>query len=357
MSKTYLWQEAAFPHFYCNPAVVAPLETEFKEAVVGLDKRLRGQHPAFADVLTEEILANSEIEGVLLDRESVNSSFVQNIVPAKEKEQGAVRLTQMALTSYDEPLTHELLWEMHREIMKGTTEVPPESIGTYVGDMKVVSGRRLEQEFEVVHEGVPKDAVMERMAEFIDWYNACTKVSPLLNAIQGHVHFETLHPFCDGNGRIGRSLILMSLCRDLERSTPLALSRSFNKHLEDYYRQFRASLDLTETMAAMQPLFLQAVRETGQILELTAHRTLVSDQADAINERQRKVLHRLIDYELRGGFKGGMTNAKYQKMTGIAERTALRDLSELEAKKLMIRTGQLKGTRYYLNVPHLVKDL
>lgn len=357
MQKTYLWQEAAFPHFYCNPAVVGPLEVEFKEAVAELDTRLQGQHPAFADVLTEEILANSEIEGVLLDRESVHSSFVQNVVPAKEKEQGAVRLTQMALASYDKPLSHDLLWDMHREIMKGTTEFPPESIGTYVGDMKVVSGTRLDLDYELVHEGVPSETAMERMAEFVDWYNACSKETPLLNAIQGHVYFETLHPFCDGNGRIGRSLILMSLCRDLERSTPLALSRSFNKHIQDYYGQFRASLDLTSTVEAMHPLFLEAVQETGQILELTAYRTRVSDQDSAINERQRKVLHRLIDYELRGGFQGGMTNGKYQKMTKISERTALRDLGELEARGLIVKTGQLKGTRYYLNVPHLVKNL
>lgn len=71
-------------------------------------------------------------------------------------------------------------------------------------------------------------------------------------------------------------------------------------------------------------------------------------------ERQLKVLHRLIDYELRGGFEGGMNNAKYQKMTEIGDRTALRDLNHLEERGLMIKTGQLRGTRYHLNVPHLI---
>jgi Fic family protein len=107
----------------------------------------------------------------------------------------------------------------------------------------------------------------------------------------------------------------------------------------------------------MAPLFLDALVETGFILELTAYRTQVADQADALNERQLKVLNRLIDYELRGGFEGGMNNAKYQKMTEIGDRTALRDLNDLEERGLMIKTGQLKGTRYHLNVPHLVKEL
>ncbi|MGZ0655482.1 hypothetical protein ACWPKO_12265 [Coraliomargarita sp. W4R53] len=76
---------------------------------------------------------------------------------------------------------------------------------------------------------------------------------------------------------------------------------------------------------------------------------------DAAAERQLKVLNRLIDYELRGGFKGGMSNTKYQKMTGIGDRTALRDLNELRERGLMVKSGKLKGTRYYLNIPHLLE--
>ena len=107
----------------------------------------------------------------------------------------------------------------------------------------------------------------------------------------------------------------------------------------------------------MSPLFLNALGETARILELTAFRTKVADQADQLNERQLKVLNRLIDYELRGGFEGGMSNAKNQKMTDIGDRSALRDLGELEERGLMVRVGQLKSTRYFLNVPHLIDRL
>ncbi|MFO8026688.1 MAG: hypothetical protein R6U56_03385 [Opitutales bacterium] len=65
----------------------------------------------------------------------------------------------------------------------------------------------------------------------------------------------------------------------------------------------------------------------------------------------------LIDYELRGDFQGGMSNTKYQKMTGVGDRTALRDLSELHEHNLMGKTGQFKGRRYYLNVPRLLERL
>ena len=149
----------------------------------------------------------------------------------------------------------------------------------------------------------------------------------------------------------------MRLCRDLGRNTPLALSRSFNQDLKSYYRQFQTGLDLTAPLQSMSPLFLNAVKETGLILELTAFRTKISDLAEELNARQLKVLNRLVDYELKGGFDGGMSNTKYQKMTGIGDRTALRDLAELQELGLMVKTGQLKGTRYHLNVPHITNKL
>jgi hypothetical protein len=183
--------------------------------------------------------------------------------------------------------------------------------------MKVVSGTRMDREYKVIHEGASKALVYEKITEFIDWFNQCSAASPLMNAIQGHVHFETLHPFCDGNGRIGRNLILMGLCRDLGRTTPLALSRSFNTDLETYYRQFEAKLDLTDTIQSLSPLYLNAIKETGHILELTAYRTKVGDQSERLNERQLKVLNRLIDYELRGGFEGGMTTGMPLIIRGV----------------------------------------
>ncbi len=336
--------------------MVKVLEEEFKAARSKLDLLLRSQTFGFTDVFTEEILANSKIEGVILDRESVHSSFANNMLPSHEKEQGAVALTQMALANRNQKLTHDLLCAMHREILKGS-HFPPESIGAYVGDMKIVSGDRLDRESIIVHEGASKDLVHEKMTEFIAWFNQCPPNTPLTNAVQGHVHFETIHPFCDGNGRIGRSLILMGLCRDLDRDTPLALSRAFHQDTKTYYTQFQAGLDLTYTIRSLAPLFVNAITETEKILELTAFRTRFADQSEHLNPRQLKVLNRLIDYELREGFDGGMSNTKYQKMTGIGDRTALRDLGQLEELGLMIKTGQLKGTRYHLNVPHLVAEL
>ena len=347
MKETYLWQDADFPHFYCNEAVVEPLEAAFKENMKLLTKALSRKNTDVADVLTEEILANSEIEGVLLDRESVSSSFMNNLSALKEPEQGAVALTRTALHSFQEALSHERLLAMHRELMNGS-DFPAESVGAYVGDMKIVRGHRLDREYEVVHEGASKGEVHDKMSEFIECYNNASTRSPLVNAVRGHIHFETIHPFCDGNGRIGRSLILMGLCRDFGRETPLALSRSFRSHLQIYYKQFQTGLDLTETIKVTAPVFNHAIAETMRILELTEFRTRVAASVH-LHPRQRKVLHRLVDYELRDGFKGGMSNANYKKMAKVESRTALRDLNELLEMGFLAKTGKLKGTRYQLH--------
>lgn len=356
MSEVYLWQNPDFPHFYWNNAVVERFEQAMQDEMHSLIRQFAKGGTDYSDLFTEEILANSEIEGVFLDRESVHSSFVKNVVPTLEKESGAVALTRMALDFSKQPLSHETLKAMHCEIMKGSS-FPDGSVGVYVGDMQIVSGRRIDVERNVIHEGIPKALAEEKMSEFIEWYNSCSASSPLINAIQGHIHFEVLHPFCDGNGRIGRSLMLMGLCRDFGVKIPLALSRVFNAHLGSYYAQFETGLDLTEIVKSVAPLLIEAVGETKRILELTVYRTTISDAGEEINSRQHKVLNRLVEYELKGGFQGGVSNANYQKMTGVTDRTALRDLRELEEFGFVIKTGQFKATRYHLNTPTMEQSL
>ena len=345
--KTYLWQLDDFPHFYHNPVAIAPLEKKFIAAFRKLVKSFPLRNQDFDDLFTEEIIANSKIEGIKLDRESVHSSFVKNIVPAKEKEQGAVELMKMCLEHCDKPLSHQRIKSMHKVILKGSA-FPEESIGNYVGDMKIISGNELYHEYEIVHEGAPKELVVKKMTEFITWFNHCKPSTPLTNAIQGHIHFETLHPFCDGNGRIGRSIILMGLCRDFKIKSPLAVSRAFGNNINDYYSQFRSGLDLTEIIKKLQPIFIQAIEETEHILSTTSMRHKVYQLEAKLNPRQLKVMNRLIDYELKDGFQGGLTNSKYQKMAKVSDRTALRDLEGLTKLKLLTKEGEKKASRYYL---------
>ena len=163
------------------------------------------------------------------------------------------------------------------------------------------------------------------------------------------MYFEGIHPFEDGNGRIGRILMQMSLSRDFKRETPLAISRSIGKNKELYYDHFESGLDITNAIKVMGKVLREAVSETKSIYELTYLRDTIENSG--LNARQLKVMDRLVDYELRGKrFEGGLSNSNYRKISGSDEKTAQRDLRELSKRGLLVKTGRLKATRYSLPI-------
>jgi Fic family protein len=347
-----IWKHPDFPKYYYNEKVVCDLDNYFRNELRSINSFMTGKpfSEGLGEILAEETVKSSQIEGVDLDRDSIRSSFLNNLPIKGSQEKGAVAVSALARDHSGEPLTHDLLKEMHRRLFEGTG-MPEDQRGVYVGDMRLVSGGRVDREPTVEDEGVPAEQVDEAMGEFVDWFNAESTQGPLSRLIQGHHHFESIHPFADGNGRIGRALIQMSLRRGpfSEAYLPLALSRAIQQNPRPYYDQFRSGLDLTETIKKMAPVLTLAARETVAMIEVTRLRGLIKD--DDLNVRQRKVMERLIDYELAGkSFEGGLSNQNYRKMAGVEGRTAQRDLSDLVERGILIRMGQLKGTRYWLKI-------
>lgn len=351
VTREPIWKHEDFPHYYHNPAAVAEIGLAFREELDRLMSLMDGNdmEGGISEVLTEETLKNSRIEGVELDRESVRSSFLNNLPIKGSRESGAVAVTRMALENLNEPLGDDLIKQMHQRLFDGS-DMPDGQRGAYLGDVRLVSGRRLDQEPVIEDLGMPRDRVDQAMGEFVAWFNRESEQDPLTKAIQGHLHFEAIHPFADGNGRIGRALMQRSLSRDLGRSLPLALSRVFYRDSSLYYRQFKTGLDLTGTIKELGPVMIEAVKETVTILEVTRMRGVVLNSD--LNERQKKVMSRLIHYELSGKeFEGGLNNRNYRKMTSAEEKTAQRDLRDLVSRKLLLKSGRLKGTRYRINIP------
>jgi Fic family protein len=188
------------------------------------------------------------------------------------------------------------------------------------------------------------------MQGFIDAYNSSKKATPLYNAVRGHIDFEGIHPFADGNGRVGRTIMNMGLMRDLGVEVPFAISRALHAHSDVYYSAFVGDdLDLTQRVKELTPLFKEAVEETYSMLEVTKLRKLAL--AVDMNERQKKVFDHLCTMELEGGYKGKFTNQKYRQKAKLTDlKTAQRDLADLVKKGVLAKSGRLKGTHYYLNL-------
>ena len=350
MNREPIWKDEDFPHYYYNPAAVATVESRFSHELGKLFARMEGEasEEGLGEVLIEETVKNSQIEGVDLDRESIRSSFLNNLPIKGGREKGAILVTRMATDSMGMPLTDALLREMHRSLFEGS-EMPEGQRGVYVGDMQLVSGRRLDREPIIEDLGMPKERVGEAMAEFLEWFDHDSDQALLSRMIQGHLHFEAVHPFADGNGRIGRALMQMTVSQRMGKAVPLALSRAISQNPERYYGQFKTGLDITAVVKEMGEVLVSAVLETGSILDLTRLRGRMNSHQ--LNARQEKVINRLIEYELMGTpFRGGLSNQNYRKISGAEERMALRDLAGLVEQSFLLKSGRLKGTRYHLNL-------
>lgn len=331
-----VWLNPDFPAFYRNEAALMPLESLIKREARKIPKAAN-----FSDVVVSELLANSAIEGVILSREKLKSSLLGNFAgPADKREKNAVAAMKLATENFHRPLTHELIQQINGLF----NELP--NRGQYVGGVNIVKSVRMGQ-LTIVDRGVPPNQIDAAMAEFVTAFNAQMKNTPLFNAIAGHVHFEKIHPFSDGNGRTGRVLMNMAIMRDCRLSHPLALSRAIQRENSAYYECIgRTSLDLTQTVKDLAPMMSLAFQETVRLAELTEYRK--RSHAVVMNDRQRKAIDHLISAELENGYLGKFTSTKYQTLTKTSDSTALRDLRELIKAGLLVKIGTLKGAHYVL---------
>jgi Fic family protein len=149
----------------------------------------------------------------------------------------------------------------------------------------------------------------------------------------------TLHPFDDGNGRIARAIADMALARS-EGSPQRFYSMSAQIRLERnaYYdileRTQGGSMDITPWMDWFLGCLGRAIDGAQTTLRavLTKARFWETFGATAWNDRQRKVVNRLLD-----GFDGKLTTSKYAKLTGCSQDTALRDILSLVDRGILAR--------------------
>mgnify|MGYP000091345197 CR=1 FL=1 len=348
----YIWSIPEWPHFYHNTEAFRELEQAFIKESLSITTLLEKCSPetileAQSNLGIIETVYTSRIEGINLNTNSIFESYLNNI-PHKREEKQALDLLKLAIDHIGKPLTHEFIKKMNNTLLPEL-----EHAGNYVGDMKIIEGNQLMDQHRIIYEGVPKIRVKEEMDTFINWFNASDLSTPLVNAIRGHIHFESIHPFPDGNGRVGRAIMLIGLCRDLQTTIPLAISRAIEDSRSDYYKMFdnrthHRSLDISNALAIMQPTFISSIQHTKKIITLSKLRQKL--KLATLNERQEKAMNRLINYELGDGFKGGLSNANYCKMTNCESKTAQRDLQKLYSLGLLEKTGTLKSTRYHLVV-------
>jgi Fic family protein len=362
------WQHPDWPNFRYRQASLLEREATFLRQggiVVGTVRHVPDEErlSLIIELISTEALKTSEIEGEMLDRTSVQSSLrrqfglqddARRTSPA---EQGISEMLADLYRRWSEPLDDSTLFQWHDRLMQGRTEL--RTIGGYrrhEEPMQVVSGR-LDRP-KVHFEAPPSSAVATEMARFCRWFNesspaGATPVPALARAGLAHLYFESIHPFEDGNGRIGRAIAEKALAQGAGQPSLTALSLLLHRRRKEYYAQLEAAnktLDVDPWLDWFADLVLAAQAHTLEGLDFLLANTRLWDRLRGrLNARQEKALSRLMRAGLEG-FTGGLSAGKYMALTDAPAATARRDLSHLVELGALQRTGQLKGTRYWL--PH-----
>jgi Fic family protein len=366
---TWNWQQKSWPHFTSNEARLAAAEREFLlrgGVLLGSIKHLSedDRNQLAIEALSAEAMSTSEIEGELLDRASIQSSLQRQLGLAADKkrtppkEQGIAETMVDLYRSLSNPLSEEMLFRWHRKIMSGTPGIT--DIGAYRSGqepMQVVSGPL--HNLRVHFEAPPSSRVKPEMERFIAWFNRTAPggdepLPSITRAGTAHLYFESIHPFEDGNGRIGRAISEKALVQGLSEATLITLAPTILSRQMEYYAALEAAHsenEITEWLAWFGGVSLEAQRRTLALVDFVIQKARLIDHVrNRINERQAKALLRVLR-EWPQGFEGGLSAKNYVTITGASPATATRDLSDLVEKGAFTRTGELRHARYYSAVP------
>ena len=306
---------------------------------------------AVLTTLTEDVLKSSEIEGEILVKEQVRSSIARRLGmdigaldPADRHVEGVVEMMLDATQKYAEPLTAERLFAWHAALFPtGRSGMTKIVVGAWrdenSGPMQVVSGPI---GWERVHYEAPTAGRLNaEMSVFLQWLAEDGQLEPVLKAAIAHLWFVTIHPFEDGNGRIARAIADMTLARS-EQSPQRFYSMSAQIRLERkaYYDILEATqkgdLDITAWLEWFLRCLDRAIDGAEDLLSGVLHKAYfweaIKDQP--LNARQRTVLNRLLD-----GFEGKLTSSKWAKLTKSSPDTALRDITDLVERGVLVRDG------------------
>jgi len=365
------WQRHGWPNFRWDSSALYDLETRFLHQAGVLSGALKymgdDDKAAFTvELISAEAVKTSEIEGQVLNRDSVQSSVRRNfgldsdnrkVLPA---EQGTADMMVDLYRTHGAALSHDKLFDWHRMLTIGRNDLS--DIGryrTHEDKMEVVSGPV--DAPDVHFQAPPSNRMREEMNEFVSWFNGSApqgskQLPALTRASIAHLYFVCIHPFEDGNGRIGRAISEKALSQSLGQPTLIALSQTIQGDRKAYYLNLERNnkdLEITDWIQYFAETLLEAQSYSLCLIDFLIAKTKFYDRLRGqINGRQEKVITRMFRQGLEG-FTGGLSAENYIAITGTSRATATRDLQDLVIKGALTRTGERRHTRYWLNIDRL----
>ncbi len=356
----YIYEHKAWPSFSWNKELVNIKLNKVNKAVGYLMGRLsvigfNDKMSATVESISHDIIASSEIEGVELNNGQVRSSVarklgvqLQNPSESSRYVDGVVEMALDATVNFNSPLTDERLFGWHSCLFptgwSGSTKV---DVGQYRnGEMKVVSGMSGR---EKVHYAAPApEKIREKMNRFLDWFNSDTHNGYIKSAI-AHLWFVCIHPFDDGNGRIGRAIADMALSQAENSGMRFfSISHQINRDKKQYYavleKTQKGDCDITEWIIWYLDCLLRSVGQSDETLSKVLDKAVFwQNHAETVlSERQREVLNRYLD-----GCPGKLTVKNWAKCVKVSPDTAARDIKDLVEKGVLVpQQGRVRDVFY-----------
>ncbi len=360
------WQQEEWPKFSYKAEALAKYEAAFLKQSGMFLGALKCINEAEHNLLKVELISNeayktSAIEGEILDRDSIQFSLRKNFglektsrsIPRMEK-----GITEMMLDLYrnfNDDLSEETLFRWSNMINFGSDD-PKNCYRTHDDPMQIVSGPVHNP--KVHFEAPDSKNVAKEMKAFIKWFNMTKPGSKqalpvLTRASIAHLYFVSVHPFEDGNGRIARALAVKALAQEMQQASLIALSMVIERKRKAYYQALDESnrkLEITDWLLYFGQEILEAQSYSQKMIEFVVNKAKFFDKYKSVlNSRQEKVIARVLVEGLEG-FKGGLSAENYISISNTSSSTATRDLQELVSIGAMRQEGQLKSTRYHLNI-------
>ena len=361
----YIHQTKDWPHFSWDKDAINAKLVNVNKAAGFLAGRLSAigfdaQMSAAVETLTHDILASSEIEGVVLNSDQVRSSVARRMgvhivgdVEPSHYVEGVVEMMMDATGKYDQPLTDERLFGWHNCLFPtGRSGMEVINVGKYrIDPMEVVSGTLGR---EKVHYRAPEaDAVPSEMKQFLDWFNADSTPKDYVKSAVAHFWLVSIHPFDDGNGRISRAIADMALSQaDDSTLRFFSISRQINKDKRKYNdileRCQKGGCDITLWIDWYLDCMSRAIDSAGEMLSSILDKSIFwqTHSQVVVSDRQKSALNIYLD-----GYSGKLNVKNWAKQVKVSDDTAARDVKDLVEKGILVpQSGRVRDVSYGISI-------
>ena len=365
----YNWQKDDWPNFTYDTAIVEDLLMVYLQNAGRLEGAIntmsdKDQAETMVQMMVVEAMKTSEIEGEFLSRQDVASSIRNNLGLLHQADEikdlrakGIAELMIDVRESFTQELHEQKLFDWHKFLLTHTNNIAVGNWRTHEDPMQIVSGAMGKE--KVHFEAPPSNRIPNEMALFIHWFNDTSpgkknaiKHAPIRAAV-AHIYFESIHPFEDGNGRIGRALAEKALAQTTGHPQLISLSATIEKDKKAYYKSLEKAQrnnNITDWVIYFVELIIEAQKYAQELINFTLYKAKYFDRfKHKLNQRQLKVIHRMLS-EGADGFEGGMNASKYMRIAKTSKATATRDLQALLEIEAFTIEGQGRSTRYHLNL-------